>query len=91
MEYLKIKCHRCGNSFDIYNSAISKQERAPHCPHCLVSMNQRQWEKLIYAYFVFSEVNKDFRKCHEDRGEPLFQAQICTEEKYVKPEDIYLD
>lgn len=91
MEYLKIKCHRCGNTFDIYNSTINKQEKTPHCPHCLVSMDQRQWERLVDAYLVFSEVNKNFRKYYEDRGEPLFQAQICTEEKYVKPEDIYLD
>lgn len=91
MEYLKIECHRCENSFDIYNSIINKQESPPHCPHCLVNMDQRQWERLIDAYLAFSEVNKNFRKYHEDRGEPLFQAQIYTEEKYVKPEDVYLD
>lgn len=91
MEYLKIKCHRCGNTFDIYNSTINKQESAPHCPHCLVSMDRRQWERLIDAYLVFSEVNKNFRKYHEDRGEPLFQVQLFAEEKYVRPEDIYLE
>lgn len=91
MEYLKVKCHRCGNSFHLYNRDMSHEEKPPHCPHCLVSMDKTQWERLIDAYFTFAEVNKNFRKYHTDRGEPLFQVELLTEKKYVKPEKIVLN
>lgn len=91
MEYLKVKCHRCGNSFHLYNRDMSHEEKLPHCPHCLVSMDKTQWERLIDAYFTFAEVNKNFRKYHTDRGEPLFQVELLTEKKYVKPEKIVLN
>ena len=91
MEYLKVKCHRCGNSFHLYNKDMSYDERPPMCPHCLIRMDKTQWERLINAYFTFAEVNKNFRKYHEDRGEPLFQVEFLTEKKYVKPKKIVLD
>lgn len=91
MEYLKVKCHRCGNSFHLYNRDMAHGDRSPHCPHCLVPMDKTQWERLIDAYFTFAEVNKDFRKYHMDRGEPLFQVELLTEAKYVEPEKIVSD
>lgn len=91
MEYLKVKCHRCGNSFYLYNRDMSHEEKPPHCPHCLVQMDKTQWERLIDAYFTFAEVNKNFHKYHMDRGEPLFQVELLTEKKYVKPEKIVVN
>lgn len=91
MEYLKVKCHRCGNSFHLYNRDMSSEEKPPHCPHCLTPMDKTQWERLVDAYFTFAEVNKNFRKYHMDRREPLFQVELLTERKYVKPEKIVLN
>lgn len=91
MEYLKVKCHRCGNSFHLYNRDMSHEEDPPMCPHCLIRMDKTQWGRLIDAYFTFAEVNKNFRKYHTDRGEPLFQVELLTEKKYVAPENIALD
>ncbi|MDE7202750.1 MAG: hypothetical protein K2O91_12820 [Lachnospiraceae bacterium] len=91
MEYLEVKCHRCENSFHLYNRDMSYGEKPPMCPHCLIRMDKTQWERLIDAYFTFAEVNKNFRKYHEDRGEPLFQVELLTEKKYVKPQKIVLD
>lgn len=42
-------------------------------------MDKTQWERLIDTYFTFAKVNKNFRKYHTDRGEPLFQAELLTE------------
>lgn len=91
MEYLKVKCHRCGNCFHLYNRDMVHGEKPSYCPHCLVPMDKTQWDRLIDAYFTFAEVNKDFRKYHMDRGEPLFQVELLTEEKYVDPEKIMSD
>ena len=90
MDYLKVKCHRCGNSFHLYNKDMRCEEKPPMCPHCLVGMDKTQWEQLIDAYFTFAEVNKNFRKYHTDRGEPLFQVELLTEKRYVNPEKIVL-
>ncbi len=46
---------------------------------------------MVDAYFTFAEVNKNFRKDHTDRGEPLFQVELLTEKKYAKPQKIVLD
>lgn len=91
MEYLKIKCHRCGNSFVLYNKDIKSTQKVPYCPHCLAKMDEGQWERLTDAYFTFCEVNKNLRKQYEEHGEPLFQAEIHTEKKYVDPEDMLVD
>lgn len=78
-------------AFIFINRDMSYDERPPMCPHCLIRMDKTQWERLINAYFTFAEVNKNFRKYHEDRGEPLFQVELLTEKKYVKPKKIVLD
>lgn len=89
MEYIKIRCGNCKNSFNIYNSEANSLNRGVHCPHCLKKMDEKQKEMLFDAFLVFSEVNKDFRKYHDDRGETLFQAEFKT--KFVKPSKICLD
>lgn len=91
MEYLRVKCHRCRNSFRLYNRDTSHEENPPMCPRCLARMGKTQWERLTDAYFTFAEVNRNFRKYHTDRGEPLFQAGLLAEKKYVRPEKIVLN
>lgn len=89
MEYLKIRCYHCKGEFELYNHSMNHEEKPPMCPHCLARMNQTQWNNLVDAFFTFAEVNINFRKYHEDRGEPLFQAEVRS--YYVKPEKIVLD
>ena len=86
MDYLKVKCFHCGNKFELYSHSMNHQDKPPMCPHCLARMNEKQWERLIDAYYTFAEVNIDFRKYHDDRGEPLFQAELRNH--YVKPKKI---
>lgn len=86
MDYLKVHCFHCGGNFELYAHTMNHENRPPMCPHCLVRMSERQWERLIDGYFTFAEVNKNFRKYHDDRGEPLFQAELRT--YYVEPEKI---
>jgi len=89
MDYLKVYCFHCGGKFELYSRNMNYDDKPPMCPHCLSRMDKTQWERLIDAYYTFCEVNKDFRKYHEDRGEPLFQVELRN--YYVKPEKIVLD
>lgn len=82
MGYLKIHCHNCGNTFEMYWDDIENKEKV-RCPHCLATMEKRQWDKLVNAYFTTEEVNKGLRNCHEQEGMPLFQAEYRTH--YVRP------
>lgn len=91
MDYLKLKCHQCGNSFHLYNRDIGHEGKPPYCPHCLTAMDKTQWQCLVDAYLAFAEVNSNFRRYHTDRGEPLFQVELLTEKKYVDPKKIVLD
>ena len=87
MGYLKIHCHNCRNTFEMYWDDIENKDKA-RCPHCLVTMNKMQWDKLVNAYFTIEEVNKGLRNGHEVHGEPLLQAEYRT--RYIQPEMYYI-
>ena len=86
MDYLKVHCFHCGGDFELYAHTMDHENKPPMCPHCLKRMNGTQWERLIDAYYTFAEVNKNFRKYHDDRGEALFQVELRN--YYVEPEKI---
>lgn len=86
MGYLKITCYNCEGTFELYQHTMNHEEKPPRCPHCLARMTDRQWERLVNAYFTFEEVDKNFRTSHEERGTKLFQAEFKN--YYVKPEKI---
>lgn len=89
MDYLKVHCFHCKGKFELYSRDMDYEEKPPMCPHCLARMDKTQWERLINAYYTFCEVNKDFRKYHQDRGESLFQVELRNH--YVEPGRIVLD
>lgn len=89
MDYLKVHCFQCKGKFELYSRNMNHDDMPPMCPHCLTRMGKKQWERLIDAYYTFQEVNMDFSKYHEDRGEPLFQVEIRNH--YVKPGKIVLN
>lgn len=86
MDYLKVHCFHCGGDFELYAHTMDHENKPPMCPHCLKRMNGTQWERLIDAYYTFAEVNKNFRKYHDNRGEALFQVELRN--YYVEPEKI---
>lgn len=89
MDYLKIHCFHCGGKFELYSRKMNHDDKPPRCPHCLKMMDKTQWKRLVDAYYTFAEVNKNFRKYHDDRGEALFQAEFRN--YYVKPEKIVIE
>ncbi len=89
MDYLRVRCFHCGGRFELYSRDMNHDGKPPMCPHCLSRMDGKQWGRLIDAYFTISEVNKDFRKYHEERDEPLFQVELRNH--YVKPGKIVLN
>ena len=89
MDYLKIHCFHCGGKFELYSRNMNHDDKPPRCPHCLKMTDKTQWKRLVDAYYTFAEVNKNFRKYHDDRGEALFQVELRS--YYVKPEKIVIE
>ncbi len=85
MGYLKIQCHNCGGSFEMYWDDVENKEKA-RCPYCLAVMNNKQWNKLVNAFFTIEEVNKGLRTRHTEHNEPLMQAEYKT---YYVPQERY--
>lgn len=81
MGYLEIHCHNCNNTFFMYAHEIEGREKV-RCPFCQARMNDKQWEKLVNAFFVIEEVNKGLRTRHEEYGEPLLQVEYKN--RYIK-------
>ena len=77
MGYLKIHSHNCKGKFEMHREDIESKEKV-RCPHCMVLMNGKQWDKLVNAFFTIEEVNKGLRTRHTEHGEPLMQAEYKT-------------
>ena len=84
--YLKITCHSCGNNWKVYAHEASLDGKPPRCPFCLRRMRPKTWERLANCLFTVAETNKHLRMDAEEKGFPLFQAEIKT--KYVPGEII---
>lgn len=72
MCYITVKCFNCGAEYALYFDG----EPPRTCPHCCTEMPEKAFKKLRDALFTAEEVNKDFRKAHDERGRPLFQIEI---------------
>lgn len=95
MQTLRITCHNCGAVIDLTPDIVIEAEKLPpgimpwRCPHCIAQMNPRTWNKLVWAFWTLSEVNKDLRQWHEEYdGHPLFQAEVTNH--YVPREKILI-
>lgn len=75
MCYVKVHCYHCGADYEIYSHELGIGQGAV-CPHCLTAMDPNTHGKIYNALMCLEEVNKDFRKNHSERGEPLFSVEI---------------
>ena len=95
MGSLEIICHNCGADYEVTPDTIMEADKLQpgvipyRCPHCLARMNKRTWDKLVFAFWTFEEVNKELREWHTGYdNHPLLQAQIKTH--YVPKNKILL-
>lgn len=72
MCFMTVRCFNCGAEYHLYFDSEPMQI----CPHCLAEMPEKALGKLRNALFCLEEANKDFRVAHDERGKPLFQAEI---------------
>ena len=85
MGTLEIKCHNCGAVYEVTADCIYQAETMEkkhiypwRCPHCMATMDERLWDKLVNAFWTFEEVNKDLRSANDCYCMPLMQAEYKT-------------
>lgn len=85
MGTLEIKCHNCGAVNEVTADCIYQAETMEkkhiypwRCPHCMATMDERLWDKLVNAFWTFEEVNKDLRSANDCYCTPLMQAEYKT-------------
>ena len=75
MGYLKIKCHSCGGTWEVYSRDIhNRYDRARRCPFCDKSIEKDVWnEQVIPTYLAMSDTNMVLSKEHTQYHRPLFE------------------
>jgi len=71
----KINCLSCNKKFDLYFEI--REANKIQCPYCYTRMEEQSAEKTLEAIGLYSDTNRDLRKYVSERGEPLFQFDLC--------------
>ena len=76
MGYLKIKCHECGGSWEVYSYNFN-DDHLRVCPHCFKEIDRQTWNRqIIPAYGALEDANRELIKDHEGyTGVALFTIE----------------
>lgn len=76
MGYLKIKCHKCGGSWEAYHYNY-KDDHLRMCPHCFQEIDRQTWNRqVVPAYGALEDANRELYKDHTGyTGAGLFTVE----------------
>ena len=75
MGYMKIKCHSCGATWEVYARNVTNVEYARTCPHCFKGIEKQTWEKqIISAFHALDDANRELIKDNTGYNAPLFEV-----------------
>ena len=64
MGYMKIKCHECGGSREVYHYNY-KDDHLRMCPHCCKEIDRQTWNRqIIPAFGALEDANRELYKDH---------------------------
>lgn len=79
MGYLKIHCHYCGGTWEVYKKLLGV-EAARACPHCFKSVDGQTWEKqIIPAFHALDDANRELYKDSTGYHVPLFEVDYIAD------------
>ena len=59
MGYMRIKCHYCGGTWEVYGRSVTNGDYAGTCPHCFKVIERQTWEKqIIPAFHALDDANR---------------------------------
>ena len=63
MGYMRIKCHYCGGTWEVYARSVTNGDFARTCPHCFKGIERQTWEKqIIPAFHALDDANRELVK-----------------------------
>ena len=72
MGYMRIKCHYCGGTWEVYPKTITEGRT---CPHCSKSIEKQTWDKqIIPAFLALDDANRELVKDSSGYHTPLFEV-----------------
>ncbi len=64
MGYMKIKCHECGGSWEVYHYNF-RDDHLRVCPHCCKEIDRQTWNRqIIPAFGALEDANRELYKDH---------------------------
>ena len=96
MGTLEIHCHHCGAVYEVTSDLVREADKLPpdiipyRCTHCMNKMEPRLWDKLVFAFWVMEEANKDIRKDHDEYDRPHRPMQAAYKTHYVEQDRILI-
>ena len=83
MGYMRIKCHYCGGTWEVYGRSITglssptiiSGDYPRTCPHCFKAIERQTWEKqIIPAFLALDDANRELVKDSSGYHTPLFEG-----------------
>lgn len=75
MGYMRIKCHYCGGSWEVYGRSVTNGDYARTCPHCFKAIERQTWEKqIVPAFHALDDANRELVKDSSGYNTPLFEV-----------------
>lgn len=75
MGYMRIKCHYCGGTWEVYGRSITNGDYARTCPHCFKAIEKQTWDKqIIPAFLALDDANRELVKDSSGYHTPLFEV-----------------
>ncbi len=79
MGYLRIKCHSCGKTWELYPHMMA-DERAWMCPRCMNQIDEQTWRNQLFpAWGYMSDANMELVKDHTGYSKPLFEVDFIAD------------
>lgn len=83
MGYMRIKCHYCGGTWEVYGRSVTgvssptiiSGDCPRTCPHCFKAIEKQTWDKqIIPAFLALDDANRELVKDSSGYHTPLFEV-----------------
>ena len=72
MGYMRIKCHYCGGTWEVYGRSVTNGDYARTC---LKAIEKQTWDKqIIPAFYALDDANRELVKDSSGYHAPLFEV-----------------
>lgn len=80
MGLLRIHCHSCGGTWEVYGRDNWKEDNSRTCPYCHEKIDGQDWNKQILpAFGAMMDANRELMKTHSGYDASLFAVDYIAD------------